>query len=102
MPPNERLGNLCAFTSWADGQKATMLSENDQQTLFRSLQLNRVTLFAGAGFSRGARNGDARQIALADELARRLWNYLYETPYDGKTNLRTLYEAARTHKKGGG
>jgi hypothetical protein len=79
-----------------------MLSENDKQTLFRNLLLNRVTLFAGAGFSRGARNASARQIPLADELAKRLWEYLYETPHDGKTNLRTLCEAARTHKKGFG
>jgi hypothetical protein len=78
----------------------SMLSITDAKTLTRNLDLNRVVLFAGAGFSVDAQNLFKEPIPLTNELARRLWEFLYETPYDGRTALKTLYEAALTHTKG--
>jgi SIR2-like domain len=77
-----------------------MLSTTDAKTLTRNMDLNRVVLFAGAGFSVDARNLLNETIPLGSSLAQRLWSFLYETPYDDKTPLKTLYEASRTHKKG--
>ena len=77
-----------------------MLSTADAKTLVRNLELNRVVLFAGAGFSVDAENTFHESLPLAFELAKRLWSFLYSEPYDGKTPLKTLYEAALTHKKG--
>jgi len=64
------------------------------------LDLNRVVLFAGAGFSVDAENSFNESLPLSSELAKRLWSFLYAEPYDGKTPLKTLYEAALTHRRG--
>jgi hypothetical protein len=78
----------------------TMLSITDAKTLTRNMDLNRVVLFAGAGFSVDAKNLFRESIPIGNTLSENLWKFLYDTPYDGKTPLKTLYEAALTHRKG--
>ena len=77
-----------------------MLSENDKQNLVRNLARGRVTLVTGAGFSADAMNISGEHLPVGSQLARSLWKFLYDTDYDGKTSLRTLYAAAQTHRKG--
>lgn len=77
-----------------------MLSENDKQNLLRNLSRNRVVLVTGAGFSVDAINRVGQRLPLAGALTRALWRFLYDSDYDEKTNLRTVYEAAKTHRKG--
>lgn len=75
-----------------------MLSENDKQTLIRNLNRNQVVLFAGAGFSIDAKNASGEPIPMSDRLSKLLWNFIYDQPYDDKTNLKSLYEAALYRK----
>ena len=77
-----------------------MLSENDKQNLLRNLVRNRVTLVTGAGFSRDSKNKFGNFLPTGWELASMLWSFLYTTPYDGKTSLKTLYGAALKHPGG--
>lgn len=77
-----------------------MLSENDKQNLLRNLRRNRVILVTGAGFSADAQNALGERLPLGGGLTRTLWRFLYDSEYDGRTNLKTLYEAAKTHIKG--
>src|SRR5260370_13879256 len=77
-----------------------MISNADAQTLFRNLDLNRVVLFAGAGFSTDAGNVFNEPLPLSYALAKALWRFLYDEPYEEKTPLKTLYEAALKHRKG--
>jgi hypothetical protein len=77
-----------------------MLSENDKQNLLRNLVRGRVVLVTGAGFSADATNVSGSTLPVGNQLAKSLWNFLYETEYDDKTSLKTLYAAAQTHRKG--
>src|SRR6266705_4729925 len=77
-----------------------MISAAHAKTLIRNLDLNRVVLFAGAVFSVYAQNLFNEAIPLTNDLARKLWQFMYDNPYDEKTPLKTLYEAALTHQKG--
>ncbi len=77
-----------------------MLSENDKQNLIRNLSRGKVVLVTGAGFSADAVNVVGNHLPVGDQLARLLWGFLYDTDYDGRTNLKTLYAAAQTHRKG--
>jgi hypothetical protein len=77
-----------------------MLGENDKHTLVRNLMRNRVVLVTGAGFSCDALNVLGRNLPVGTQLAQSLWSYLYDTKYDGKANLKTLYEVALHHRKG--
>jgi hypothetical protein len=77
-----------------------MISSADAKTLIRNLDLNRVVLFTGAGFSVDAENLFKERIPLTNELAKNLWKFLYEEPFDEKTALKTIYEAALKHRKG--
>ena len=52
-----------------------MLSTADAKTLIRNLELNRVVLFAGAGFSVDAENTFHESLPLASELAKYLWSF---------------------------
>jgi hypothetical protein len=77
-----------------------VLSENDKHNLIRNLNLGRVVLVTGAGFSKDATNAKQEHLPDATALASDLWAFLYGTPYDEKTSLRTLYEAGQTHQRG--
>lgn len=56
-------------------------------------------LFAGAGFSRDARNGFGEAIPLSKELAKTIWVWLgVEGDYDG-TELPDVFEAALSSRK---
>lgn len=77
-----------------------MISTADAKTLIRNLDLNRVVLFTGAGFSVDAENSFNERIPPTPVLAKKLWQFLYDEPFDEKTPLKTLYEAALTHRKG--
>jgi len=77
-----------------------MLSENDKQNLLRNLRRNRVVLVTGAGFSADARNTLGERLPLGGDLTKTFWRFLYDSEYDGRTNLKTLYDAAKTHPKG--
>ena len=77
-----------------------MLSENDRQLLLRNLNSNEVVLVTGAGFSLACKNIFDQNLPDSKRLAKLLWSFLYDDPYDGTSTLKTLYGAARNHRKG--
>src|SRR4051794_32775465 len=81
-------------------QSSPMLSETDRQNLARNLAFGRVVLVTGAGFSRDAKNASGLHLPDSLTLSKSLWEFLYNSSYDGKTTLRSLYEAAQTHPAG--
>ncbi len=70
-----------------------MFTEHDAKFLDRALRHNRCILFVGAGFSRGAMNRRGEAMPSGEELARILWDWLFDEKYDG-TGLAEVYQAA--------
>ncbi len=76
-----------------------MFEPNDEKFLLQALGQNRVVLFAGAGFSRTAKNSLGEPMPLGRDFASTLWSFQrYPGPYDG-TPLKDLYEALLTSGK---
>ena len=93
-------GHRCRIWGPPSRIVANVLSENDKQNLLRNLTRNRVVLVTGAGFSAEATNISGSQLPVGNQLASGLWRFLYDTDYDNRTSLKTLYGAAQTNRKG--
>src|SRR6266436_9368896 len=73
-----------------------LFSDNDEKYLVRAMSRNRLILFAGAGFSNGAKNRLGTALPIGSELAELIWKFSeYDGPYDG-TFLSEMFEALLT------
>ena len=77
-----------------------MFEQQYEDYLIRQFSKNQAVLFLGSGFSTIGKNKLVENLPIGNHLAKKIWEFLYTEPFDGKSSLKLLFQALIQSSKG--